>query len=147
MIQDTLQHFERPYREPFWLRSGKIFGLAGIAWEKEEAGWAVRGPPASPGVVEGPATVINDHRDFIKAKTGTILVCPYASPELTIIFPKMKGLVTDTGGMLSLAATIAGEYGIPAVVGTSAATKSINKGDIIRVDGTRGRVMILVRAH
>ncbi|MCG2775498.1 MAG: hypothetical protein L6406_07455 [Desulfobacterales bacterium] len=146
-MKEALQNFGRPYREPFWLRSGKLFGLAGIAREKEKTGWVVRGSPASPGVVEGPTTVITDHRDFIKVKTGTILVCPYASPAITTIFSKIRGLVTDTGGMLSLAATIAREYGIPAVSGTSVATKIVNDGDIIRVDGTKGRVVILLRPH
>ena len=146
-MKEALQNFGRPYREPFWLRSGKLFGLAGIAREKEETGWVVRGSPASPGVVEGPTKVITDHRDFIKVKTGTILVCPYASPAITTIFSKIRGLVTDTGGMLSLAATIAREYGIPAVSGTSVATKIVNDGDIIRVDGTKGRVEIISRAQ
>ena len=146
-MKDALQNFETPYTEPIWLRSGKIFGLAGIDREKEEAGWAVRGSPASPGVVEGPTTVITDHRDFIEVKTGTILVCPHAAPALTTVFSMIKGLVTDTGGMLSLAATIAREHGIPAVVGTSVATETINEGDIIRIDGTKGRVEIISRAQ
>ena len=75
------------------------------------------------------------------------MVYPFASPELTFIFPKIKGLVTDFGGLLAPAATIAREYGIPAVVGTSTATESINNGDVIRVDGTSGRVRIVARAQ
>ena len=77
----------------------------------------------------------------------TILVCPHASPVLTPVLPKIKGLVTDTGGLLAPAATIAREYGIPMVLGTSVATASINEGDVIRVDGTSGRIMIITRAQ
>lgn len=146
IMKDALQYYERPYREPIWLRSGKLLELSGIVREDKEAGWKIRGFPASPGVVEGPATLITDHRDFIKVKTGTILVCPHAAPTLTAVFSKIKGLVTDTGGMLSPAATIAREYGIPAVSGTSVATEAINEGDIIRVNGARGRVEIISRA-
>ena len=72
---------------------------------------------------------------------------PHASPVLTPVLPKIKGLVTDTGGLLAPAATIAREYGIPVVVGTSVATDSINDGDVIRVDGTNGRVLIIKMAQ
>jgi len=48
--------------------------------------------------------------------------------------------------MLTHAAITAREYGIPAVVGTWAATSSINNGDIIRIYGTEGIVDIISRA-
>jgi phosphoenolpyruvate synthase/pyruvate phosphate dikinase len=115
--------------------------------EKVVAGRTFKGIPASPGVIEGQATVITDHTDFLKIKTDTILVCPYMSPELTTIFPWIKGVVTDHGGKLASAATIAREYGIPAVAGTLTATESINDGDIIRVDGTEGHVEIISPAR
>jgi len=69
------------------------------------------------------------------------------APTLTAIFPKIKAIVTDHGGILASAATIAREYGIPAVVGTLVATESINDGDIIGVNGTVGRVEIVSRSH
>ena len=52
-------------------------------------------------------------------------------------------MVTDSGGMLTHAAITAREYGIPAVVGTWVATSSINNGDTIRIDGTKGVVEIV----
>ena len=70
-------------------------------------------------------------------------MCPYTSPAWTPIFPKIRGVVTDSGGMLTHAAITAREYGIPAVVGTWVATSSIKDGDIIRVDGTNGVVEIV----
>ena len=91
--------------------------------------------------------MITCHEDLVRLKAGSILVYPHASPELTPIFPKIKGLVTDFGGLLAPAAAIAREHGIPAVVGTSNATESINNGDIICVDGTSGRVRIVARAQ
>ena len=62
------------------------------------------------------------------------------------MFLKIRGVVTDTGGMLTHAAIAAREYGIPAVVGTWNATNSIRNGDIIRIDGSAGVVEILQRA-
>jgi pyruvate,water dikinase len=103
----------------------------------------IRGFPGAPGVIEGPARVIVSHEDFPTLKTGDILVCPYTSPAWTPIFPKIKGVVTDSGGMLTHAAITAREYGIPAVVGTWVATATIKNGDIIRINGNEGTVEIL----
>jgi pyruvate,water dikinase len=133
----------------------KIFGLTDFVLErarKEMAGEAVvaekiiKGFPGAPGVIEGPARVITDHNEFARLKTGDILVCPYTSPAWTPIFPKIKGVVTDSGGMLTHAAITAREYGIPAVVGTWVATTTIKNGDIIRINGNEGIVEILKKA-
>jgi phosphotransferase system enzyme I (PtsI) len=50
--------------------------------------------------------------------------------------------VTDIGGRTSHTAIMAKSLEIPAVVGLEAATKRIQKGDFIIVDGTRGEVLI-----
>jgi pyruvate,water dikinase len=103
------------------------------------------GYPGAPGIVEGPARVVTSFQDFPKLQHGEILVCPYTATAWTPLFPKIKGVVTDTGGMLTHAAITAREYRIPAVVGTWRATKSIQDGDSIRVDGNLGIVEILRR--
>jgi pyruvate,water dikinase len=130
----------------------KVFGLTDFVLEKarnELAGKVmevqkiIKGFPGAPGVIEGPARVIVSHEDFPTLKTGDILVCPYTSPAWTPIFPKIKGVVTDSGGMLTHAAITAREYGIPAVVGTWVATATIKNGDIIRINGNEGTVEIL----
>jgi pyruvate,water dikinase len=51
--------------------------------------------------------------------------------------------VTDRGGLLSHTATIAREFGIPAVVGTTEATRIIPDGARVRVDGSRGEAILL----
>ncbi len=115
--------------------------------QEEVAGTTLKGIPSSPGVIEGPATVITGREDLLRLKTGTILVCPHMSPEITMVFSQIKGMVTDQGSPLASAAIIAREDGIPAVAGTWTATECINDGDIIRVDGTMGRVEIISRAQ
>lgn len=107
----------------------------------------IEGTPASPGVIEGTAVVITRLEDFHRIKAGTILVCPHMSPDMTIIFSEVKGIVTDHGSALANAAIVARECGIPAVVGTTNATQTIEDGDIIRLDGTVGRVEIISRAQ
>jgi pyruvate,water dikinase len=105
-----------------------------------------QGYPGSPGVAEGVARVITSFEAFPKLQPGEILVCPYTATAWTPLFPKVKAVVTDTGGMLTHAAITAREYRIPAVVGTWRATRSIKDGDFIRVDGDRGVVEVLRKA-
>jgi pyruvate,water dikinase len=68
------------------------------------------------------------------------------NPAWVVLFTKIIGLVTDTGGTTSHPAVLAREFGIPAVVGTSEATHRIASGDRLRVDGTNGTVDIVARA-
>jgi pyruvate,water dikinase len=65
------------------------------------------------------------------------------SPSWVVLFTKIAGLVTDAGGMASHPAVVSREFGIPAVVGTSDATRRIKTGDRVRVNGSTGRVEIV----
>ena len=59
------------------------------------------------------------------------------------MFGKIGATVTDVGGMMSHAAIVCREYGLPAVTGTAFGTKTIKTGQRIRVDGNTGKVTIL----
>lgn len=106
----------------------------------------VLGIAGSPGVVEGIARVVRNVEDFDDVAEGDILVCQMTNPAWVVLFTKIAGLVTDTGGTTSHPAVLAREFGIPAVVGTSEATHRVVTGDRLRVDGTAGTVNIVVRA-
>jgi pyruvate, water dikinase len=113
---------------------------------REWAGGAdggVSGYAASPGVVEGVARVVRDVNEIDTVQQGEVLVCPVTAPSWAPVFPKISAAVSDIGGMMSHAAIIAREYGLPAVVGTGHATKQIKTGDRVRVDGDNGVVTIL----
>jgi phosphohistidine swiveling domain-containing protein len=75
---------------------------------------------------------------------GAILVVPAALPSLAPILPHLRALVTEHGGALSHAATLARELGLPAVVGAAGALK-LPHGAEVYVDGERGRVLVLAR--
>jgi pyruvate, water dikinase len=103
----------------------------------------LRGFAASPGVAEGIARVIRSIDQIDSVHTGEILVCPITAPSWAPIFPKIRAAVSDIGGIMSHAAIVSREYGLPAVVGTGLGTKTIKTGQRIRVDGDRGVVEIL----
>ncbi|HZO63309.1 MAG TPA: PEP-utilizing enzyme [Gaiellaceae bacterium] len=113
-------------------------------WASAQAGGSqLTGSAASPGTVEGPARVVVDVGELAEIRDGDVLVCPVTSPAWAPIFPKIRAVVTDIGGVMSHAAIVCREYGLPAVVGTGRATAEIRTGQSIRVDGSTGVVTIL----
>ena len=103
---------------------------------------AILGIAASSGIVEGRARVIRRLEDAKLSKEG-ILVTRFTDPSWTPVFISIKGLVTEVGGQMTHGAVVAREYGLPAVVGVENATKLIQDGQRIRVNGTEGYVEIL----
>src|SRR5204862_1792377 len=101
------------------------------------------GTPASRGAAEGIARVIVDEHDFRRIEPGDVLVTTTTTPAWTPLFPSLAALVTETGGILSHAAVVAREYGLPAVVGVANATRAIPDGSRIRVDALEGTVQLL----
>jgi len=105
-------------------------------------GHVLVGIGCSPGTITGKARVIMDISDMKHLIPGEILVTPHTDPGWTPLFLSCSGLVTEIGGFLSHGATVAREYGIPAVVNVRFATKKIRTGDALVLDGTEGRVTI-----
>ncbi|GAA2312048.1 phosphoenolpyruvate synthase [Nonomuraea roseoviolacea subsp. roseoviolacea] len=103
---------------------------------------ALAGLPVSAGTVEGRARVILDMTEA-DLEADDILVTAYTDPSWSPVFVRIKGLVTEVGGLMTHGAVIAREYGLPAVVGVEHATRLIRDGQRIRVNGTNGYVEIL----
>ena len=103
----------------------------------------LKGTGASAGRARGPARVTLSPDDFARVQPGDIIVCPSSNPSWVPLFTIAAGLVTDTGGVLSHAAVVAREFGLPAVVGTGDATSRITDGRLVELDGTTGDVRLL----
>jgi pyruvate,water dikinase len=100
----------------------------------------LKGDPASPGIAAGPARVIFSAKEIDKVLPGDVLVAPQTNPDFVPAMKKAIAIVTDSGGRTSHAAIVSRELGVPAVVGTVKATKTIKTGNIITVNGTTGEV-------
>ncbi|MCL4180740.1 MAG: hypothetical protein KJ072_23705 [Verrucomicrobia bacterium] len=106
----------------------------------------LNGVAVSPGVATGRARVILQADTSAHVLPGEILVAPYTDPGWTPCFLTAAAVVVDIGGLLSHGSVVAREYGLPAVVNVGPATRTIRTGDLLKVDGNRGRVTILARA-
>ncbi|MBB3933025.1 pyruvate,water dikinase [Kaistia hirudinis] len=103
----------------------------------------ITGMAASPGLVEGRARVIRSASQLDEIEEGEILVAPVTAPSWAPVFGRIRAIVTDVGGMMSHAAIVCREYGLPAVTGTGTASSRIQNGQMLRVDGTTGEVTVL----
>lgn len=101
----------------------------------------LRGQPAAPGVVRGPARLIRTTADLLQVKPKDILVCDAIDPTMTFVVPTLGGIIERRGGMLIHGAIIAREYGLPCVTGIPEATELIRNGDEVTVDGFTGLVI------
>ncbi len=102
----------------------------------------LQGVPLSAGVAEGPALVLTEPTGEVPAEPY-ILVCPSTDPAWVPLFVGAKGLVMETGGVLSHGAIVAREFGLPAVAGLADVHRKLKTGQRLRVDGSRGTVTVL----
>src|SRR5918911_5388983 len=98
----------------------------------------VRGLGVSPGFYHGTARVIRSTEEFGRIQQGDVLVTNSTTTAFNIVLPLLGAIVTDRGGLLSHAAIVAREYGLPAVVGCTDATSVLPDGARVVVDGTSG---------
>jgi pyruvate,water dikinase len=118
---------------------GALFGEG----ESESEATTVRGIAASPGSYTGIARVIYDPEEFARLQPGDVLVTVSTTESFNAVLPLLGALVTDSGGLLSHAAIVSREFGIPGVVGTRDATTLIPDGALVRVAGESGEVEVM----
>jgi phosphohistidine swiveling domain-containing protein len=132
--------YGEPYKQVLWDWPG-IYERSKDAATQPSG--SVKGLGASAGVFEGVARVVESPDEFDQVKRGEVLVCKMTSPAWVVLFTKIGGLITDSGGALSHPAVVSREFGIPAVVGTRTGTQAIKTGQRVRLNGASGLVEIL----
>ncbi len=98
------------------------------------------GVAASPGIAVGPVKIVPVASQLDKVKAGDVLVAEMTTPDFVPAMKRAAAIVTDRGGRTAHAAIVSRELGIPCVVGTEVATKTLKDGQEITVDGSIGEV-------
>lgn len=111
-----------------------------ITTDTDENEVLVTGVSASPGVGSGAVRIVRklDHLDQVTE--GDIIVSKMTMPDMVPAMKRAGAIVTDEGGMTSHASIVSREMGIPAVVGTREATRVLENGQQVTVDGEKGIV-------
>ena len=98
-----------------------------------------RGIGCCPGIVRGPVRVVTDPR-LVDLQGQAVLVAEHTDPGWIMIFPSAMGVLVERGSLLSHAAIVARELGIPAIVSIPGVTRWLKDGDWVELDGSTGVV-------
>ena len=93
--------------------------------------------------VTGKVCIIYNEKDFDTFEKDDILVTPMTVPKFMKVIKMSSGIITDEGGITCHASIIARELKIPCIVGCKNATKVLKNGDLVKIDGATGEIIIL----
>lgn len=113
-----------------------------IKEEDVDEKYIISGIAASPGVAIGKVRIVHSVKELKRVREGDILVARMTRPDFVPAMKRCAAIVTDEGGRTSHASIVSRELGIPCVVGTSNATTMLKNGELVTVDGNRGRVFV-----
>lgn len=98
------------------------------------------------GITTGPVQVIHNPNKLYEARPEHIIVTGMTRPQFNHILSQCRGVIANEGNILSHAAILARETGMPCIVGTRNATDILKDGDTVELNATQGLVRILKRA-
>ncbi|MEN7982633.1 MAG: phosphoenolpyruvate synthase [Nanoarchaeota archaeon] len=145
------KHFKKPQDIEFAIEGEEIFivqtrPVTTMKKRIEGPSQEIQGEPiltglaASPGIASGKIKIIHKIKDLPKINKGDVLVTKMTNPDMVVTMQKSAAIVTDDGGLTAHASIVSREMGIPCIVGTKNATTKLKEGEIITVDGFKGKV-------
>ncbi|WP_448602933.1 PEP-utilizing enzyme, partial [Thermoleptolyngbya sp.] len=100
----------------------------------------LQGLGCCPGIVRAPVQVITDPKTAVLTP-GCILVAERTDPGWIMLFPAAAGVLVERGSLLSHAAIVAREMGIPAIVSIPGVTHALQTGDWVEMNGSAGTIL------
>jgi rifampicin phosphotransferase len=128
------------------VNQGNSFTQSIVKKGQDELTQTKQGIGCSSGIVRGSVRVITDPKQVLGSENnllipkGTILVAERTDPGWILLFPAAAGLVVERGSLLSHAAIVSRELGLPAVISLPGATSWLKDGDLVEIDGGTGKV-------
>ena len=136
LTYEGFKHFESPNDFGFGMKQSQS------QIETIDGEIILRGIACSPGEYEGVALVAKSLEDIHMVDDQSILITKFTDPGWTPTLGRVKGVVTEVGGILSHAAVISREYGIPAILNIPGITDKIKNNQKIYINGDEGIVII-----
>jgi len=118
-----------------------------IKQSEERNNKVIKGLTGNKGKILGKVKIVNTYHDIKRFNNGEVLVANTTHPNYLPMMQKAVAFVTNEGGIISHAAIVARELGVPCVVGTKMATKVLKDGDLVEVDANQGIVKILAKSN
>jgi pyruvate,water dikinase len=87
--------------------------------------------------------VLRSVAELSRVRPGDVLLARATDPAWTPLLPLIAAVVTETGGLLSHAAIVAREVGIPAVLAVPDVLERLEEGTVVRVDGEHGTLTVV----
>ena len=98
------------------------------------------GERASSGVGAGTVFMVSSPSDLKDVPKDSVLVSRTTSPKWTQVIGRAKAVVTDVGSAAGHFASVAREWGVPALVNAGTATQALRAGETVTVDADHGIV-------
>lgn len=136
-MKDILRAVDGEAEYPFYLQHNRAVDRS----TDEDSGGGLRGTGNSPGIVTGTARVVRKLTEAGRVREGEIMITHHTDPGWTPVFLLLSGVITETGGLMSHASSVAREYGFPAIQMKSAMSL-IPDGATITVNGNTGEVTV-----
>jgi pyruvate,water dikinase len=121
------------------VHQGNLFQPAQAQMIAVPQGDELRGIGCCPGVVRGTARLVTNPLT-VQLAPGDILVAERTDPSWIMIMPAAAGLLVERGSLLSHAAIVSRELGIPSIVSLAGVTRWLKDGDQVELDGGTGIV-------
>ena len=146
VLRRQVEHRKRVYlrskrQGPGWEANVRSVALSPSS-DAEIARIELAGEPCSPGVAVGPTRLVSGLGELQLVQPGEIVVCRNIRPAWSPVFARAGGVVIEVGSALSHGATLAREYGVPAVVDIPGIVQMVRDGDKLTVDGHLGTVVV-----
>ena len=121
------------------VHQGNQFQAAQRPSVPQNSGDELRGIGSCPGQVRGRARLVTNPT-AAHLEPGDILVAERTDPSWIMIMPAAAGLLVERGSLLSHAAIVSRELGLPSIVSLTGITPWVADGDMVEFDGSTGIV-------
>lgn len=100
------------------------------------------GIPCSPGVVRARIRKVT-YADALQTLNGDLLATYATDPGFVVLFATASGILTERGSLLSHAAIVSREMGIPCIVGIDGLMDELADGTLVEMNGSTGVVKVV----